>query len=210
MKSFFDIFQLAAMAFFLVVFLGRTLYMRLKKNISPFKLGIGKKGWRGLLEISFFVILTAWLIEVYLAATHTSYRLLPGLFQTVLLDVQAAKWAGVLLVLFGHVLFVGALLSFRDSWRIGIDHDASGGLITGGFFSFSRNPNFLFLDLYLLGTFLINGTLEFLVFTLITVISMHYQILQEESFLLATHGQDYQIYLDTTARYLGRCKSEKA
>jgi protein-S-isoprenylcysteine O-methyltransferase Ste14 len=61
-------------------------------------------------------------------------------------------------------------------------------------FALSRNPIFVFLDLYAFGTFLINGTLGFLLFALVLATGIHYQILQEESFLRRTYGTAYHDY----------------
>jgi protein-S-isoprenylcysteine O-methyltransferase Ste14 len=60
---------------------------------------------------------------------------------------------------------------------------------------------FLFIDLYFIGTFLINGTLFFLLTALIIVIGIHYQILQEERFLTQHYGDSYREYYNTVGRY---------
>jgi len=101
-------------------------------------------------------------------------------------------------------VFILALVSFGASWRIGIDAKTPGGLVTTGIFALSRNPIFVFLDLYAFGTFLINGTLGFLLFALILAVGIHYQIIQEESFLRRTYGKAYHDYCRRTARYFSR------
>ncbi|MBI5184202.1 MAG: hypothetical protein HZA01_00525 [Nitrospinae bacterium] len=82
-----------------------------------------------------------------------------------------------------------ALVSFRDSWRAGIDEKTQGELITTGIFAVSRNPIFIFIDLYFIGTFLINGALIFLIFAAVVIIGLHCQIIQEEKFLAKAYGQ---------------------
>jgi protein-S-isoprenylcysteine O-methyltransferase Ste14 len=57
------------------------------------------------------------------------------------------------------------------------------------------------IDRYFIGTFLINGTLFFLIAALIVVFGIHYQILQEEKFLDKNYGQSYQDYCNSVARY---------
>ncbi|MBN1873531.1 MAG: hypothetical protein JXA33_04815, partial [Anaerolineae bacterium] len=64
-------------------------------------------------------------------------------------------------------------------------------------------PIFLFVDLYLIGTFFINGTASFLIFTVLILAGLHYQILQEEKFLAQTYGRAYQDYCARTGRYFG-------
>ena len=41
MNKFFDIFQLTGLAFFIVVFIGRTLYLWFTQRITPLALGAG-------------------------------------------------------------------------------------------------------------------------------------------------------------------------
>ena len=90
---------------------------------------------------------------------------------------------GVLLIASGLALFVLSLISSRNPWRIGIDTQSAGGLVTTGVFSLTRNPVFLFLDVYFLGSWLIYPNLFFGVFALVAVAGIHRQILEEERFL---------------------------
>jgi protein-S-isoprenylcysteine O-methyltransferase Ste14 len=203
-SRFFDGFQLFALAFFLLVFVGRTLYLRLVKHISPITLGAGKKGFWRFAEMSFFVGLAAWIIEVLLHVLPVGFTLFPAPFDTRVINSVPAQCVGVALLVAGLVLFVWALIAFGDSWRVGIDESAPGALVTEGVFAVSRNPIFLFLDLYFLGTFLINGTLVFLLFFAFTAVGLHLQILQEEEFLAAAYGDTYHDYCAATGRYLGR------
>ncbi|MBN2115765.1 MAG: isoprenylcysteine carboxylmethyltransferase family protein [Anaerolineales bacterium] len=204
MKDFFDYFQIAGLAFFLTVFVGRTLYLRFSRNINPITLGVGKKGLQRIVEIAFFVGLLAWIVEVLLYALHTKSRLFSAPFDTQLVDTMPAKIIGAALAIIALIIFVWALASFSDSWRLGIDRRTQGALITNGIFSVSRNPIFVFIDLYFIGTFLINGTLIFLLFAAAAVIGLHYQIVQEEKFLAETYGRAYRDYCAGTGRYLGR------
>ena len=68
----------------------------------------------------------------------------------------------------GLGLFILSLISFGDSWRIGIDTRSAGDLVMTGVFSLTRNPIFLFLDVYFLGTWLIYPNLFFGVFVILT------------------------------------------
>ena len=200
--SFFDIFQLAALAFFLIVFLGRTVLLWLKQGINPFALGAGKKGLHRFFELFLFPWLVLWLLAIMAAALRSPRWLILAIGTPVLLNNLPFQIAGCLLIGFGNFLFVWALISFGSSWRVGIDERKAGDLVTGGAFAFSRNPIFVFIDLYFLGTFLINGTLAFLIFAGVTILGIHYQILQEERFLLSQYGQAYREYCSRTGRYV--------
>ena len=201
MDKFLDYFQIAGLAFFIIVFAGRTLYLRFSKNINPIALGVGKKGLQRIVELSFFVGLLVWTIEVLLYALHTEFRLFPAPLDVQLIDTGPVKLIGVALVLVAFVIFIWALVSFGKSWRVGIDEKTPGELVTTGIFAASRNPVFVFIDLYFIGTFLINGTLIFLIFAVLVVVGLHYQILQEEEALERTYGQAYQSYCTRTGRY---------
>ena len=120
----------------------------------------------------------------------------------MILDSVPLKVVGSLLVVVGFVFFLSALLAFENSWRIGIDTRSPGKLVTTGIFALSRNPIFCFIDLYFAGTFLINGTLIFLVFAVSVVAGVHYQILQEERFLESQYGSAYRDYCRQSGRYL--------
>lgn len=74
-------------------------------------------------------------------------------------------------------------------------------LVTTGIFAISRNPIFIFLDLYFIGTFLINGTLSFLIAAVLAVVGNHNQIVREEKFLASRYGKPYQDYRVRTPRY---------
>jgi protein-S-isoprenylcysteine O-methyltransferase Ste14 len=200
--SFFDIFQLAALTFFLVVFLGRTLVLWVRQGINPFALGAGKKGLHRLFELALFSWLILWLLAIMGSALHSPRCLISVIGTPFLLNSLPFQIAGCLLIGFGNFLFVWALISFRSSWRVGIDERKAGALVKGGAFAFSRNPIFVFLDLYFLGTFLINGTLAFLIFAGVTILGIHYQILQEERFLFSKYGQAYREYCSRTGRYV--------
>ena len=120
----------------------------------------------------------------------------------VLIDSQVSRAIGAILVLLGLLFFLGAFLSFGDSWRVGFDIKTPGKLVTGGIFAFSRNPIYVFLDLWFIGVFLINGRLIFLVFAILTLILIHWQILQEEAFLSKLYNEPYHRYRSQTGRYI--------
>ena len=201
MNAFFGYFQLVALAVFLLVFAGRSVYLRFCRNINPFALGVGKRGLRRAVEIGFLVIFALWATEILVMSLALDWRILPVPLQRQFVDTLSAQIAGVALVTAGGAVFILALVSFGASWRIGIDANMPGGLVTTGMFALSRNPIYIFLDLYAFGTFLINGTLGFLLFALVLAAGIHYQILQEESFLRKTYGTAYQDYCRRTARY---------
>jgi protein-S-isoprenylcysteine O-methyltransferase Ste14 len=200
----FDMVQLIVLLVYLGMLIGRTLYLRLVCGIRPFTLGAGKSGIPALLERILFPLLVLWWVEILLYALNSPFRLFPPPLDAVLLEGIVWDLAGAALLLCACVLFAGALVSFGASWRVGIDTQHPGSLVTGGLFSLSRNSIFLSIDLYFLGTFLLNGTLVFLMAAVLAVAGMHFQILQEEEYLQQLNPEAYRTYCRKTGRYFGR------
>lgn len=200
--NFFDYFQIAILAIVLLVLFGRASYLRLRKHINPIVIGGGKKGLFLAIELMAVVGLVVWIVAVLLYALHSAFRFVPSLLDSRLVSSFAAQSVGVVFVTLGLVIFGLAFISFGDSWRVGIDQRTPGALVSGGIFAVSRNPIYVFLVLWFMGTFLINGTLLFLIFAVLAIGFLHWQILQEEKFLLRLYGRPYQDYCRRTGRYL--------
>src|SRR5574341_2393107 len=143
-NRYFDTFQLVMLVLFLVTFYGRTLYLRVVKGINPIALGGQKGGLRLLVELAFPVWLVLWIVEVLWAALHLNFHILLPFLDTRLFGWLPLQITGVLLNLFGYGLFVASLISFGDSWRVGVDEKQPGALVTTGVYTISRNPIFVF------------------------------------------------------------------
>lgn len=200
--NFFDYFQLASVAIVLLTLVGRASYLRFSRHINPIVIGGGKKGLLLAIELMAVIGLVVWIVEVLLYAFHSGFRILPSLLDSQLVNTFAVKSVGVVVVTSGLILFGLAFVAFGDSWRMGFDLKTPGTLVTRGIFAVSRNPIYVFLNLWFTGIFLINGTLIFLIFAVLAVGFLHWQILQEEKFLLKLYGQTYQSYCAKMARYL--------
>jgi len=201
MSGFFDYFQVTGLAVFLFLFMGKTLYLRLGKKVNAFTLTTRNKGIQGVLEISLFVAVNVWIMEILFYSLHLDFQIFPSPLDIKLLNLFPLKILGVILLVLAFAVFVSALISLGNSWRLGIDEKNPGKLVTHGVYAISRNPVYLFFNLYFIGTFLINGTLIFLLFAIFTALNLHYQILGEERFLLKTFGAAYQNYRVGTNRY---------
>ncbi|MBC8509131.1 MAG: isoprenylcysteine carboxylmethyltransferase family protein [Chloroflexi bacterium] len=201
MVTFFDTFQLITLIAFLVIFIGRSIFLYTRNGINPWVLGVGKAGLRRIVELSFFVGLLLWLVEVVIYVFNWEWRIFSGVFSTSIAESMIAKILGMIVIVLGFGLFVWALIAFGKSWRVGIDETTPGDLVTHGVFGVSRNPIFLFIDLYFFGTFLINGTIFFLLATLAVIVGLHYQIIQEERFLMENYGESYFAYAKKVGRY---------
>jgi protein-S-isoprenylcysteine O-methyltransferase Ste14 len=200
--NFFDYYIVIALVVFYIVFIGRSIKLALVEGTNPFVIGKGKTGFKGILEILFMVGLVIWTYEVIINAIHTDYFILPRSLFVSLFDNLILKITGCILIAFGLVIFILSLISFGKSWRVGIDKENPGSLVTTGIFSITRNPIFVFLDLYFVSTWLIYSNLFFLISSIIIIIGIHYQILQEEKFLLTKYGKEYENYKMKVRRYI--------
>ncbi len=198
--DFFDYFQITVLFLFYSVFIGRTLQLKLR-GINPFVLGIGKIGLKRLLEKSFFFGLVIWTFEVIMHSLNLKFHIFPGVLYANLFQIIPLKILGIVLIILGIVIFILSLISFRSSWRVGIDKQSPGQLVTSGIFAITRNPVFIFFDLYFLGTWLIYSNLFFLIFSVLVVLGLHYQILQEEKFLITQYDEEYKNYIRKVRRY---------
>ena len=186
---------------FLAIVFGRALYLRLSRNIKAIAIGGGKTGLVLAIELISFAGLVAWMIEFVLYALHSDFHIFPSPLDTLLIDSTVARIIGVALVSVGLIIFVLAFVSFGDSWRVGFDTRTPGALVTTGLFAFTRNPIYVFIDLWFLGIFLINGRLIFLIFAILAFAAIHWQILKEEDFCTKLYGVPYKDYCSRTGRY---------
>ncbi len=200
--NFFDYLQIASVVLFLLIILMKTMFLRLRRNINPIVIGGGKRGLVLIVEVVAFTALVLWMIEVILYAVHSEFHISPWPFDVVVINSYLLKVAGAILIITGLVLFSLAYVSFGDSWRVGFDVKTPGALVTSGIFSVTRNPIYLSLDLWFIGIFLINGTLNFLILAGLALAVQHWQILQEEAFLTNLYGQPYRDYCGRTGRYV--------
>ncbi len=198
--NYFDYYQIITLVIFLLIFFGRSLWL-VQKGTVVFRLGSGKKRFAAFLEKSFLIFFPLWLIEIFIHSLHINLQFLPQALVNPLFNSQL-QLVGAIMIFAGILSFSLALISFKSSWRVGIDAIAPGRLITTGIFSISRNPIFLSMDLYFLGTFLIYSNIFFLLCFFCISLGFHFQIHQEEIFLTQKYGNSYHGYMTQVSRYI--------
>ena len=151
--NFFDVFLLGSFGVFTAMFLGRSVLLRVLYGTKVLASFSGKSTPQVALELSFGVGLLAWIVELLSGALHLGWGLFGSTSGVVLFEAAGLRYVGVVLVLLALALFGAALSAFGRSWRVGIDKQAPGELVTHGVFALSRNPIFLAMDLYVAGTF---------------------------------------------------------
>ena len=199
--TFFDYFQTALVVIVVCVIAIRAISSWIATGVNPIVVGRGQGSWR-VLEFFSLVAVILWVIEVLLRAFGSRFEIFPGAVGVAQLHTPAVRIVGVALLMIGMVPFILAFVNFGTSWRIGIDRKTPGTLVTTGIFAFTRNPIFVAFILFFFGVFLLNGTWFFLIFALLAVVAIHFQILREEDFLRKQYGADYAEYHRRTARYL--------
>ncbi len=196
----YDYLQIVSLVIFLAVFSGRTIWLK-RKGTVVFRFG-GKKGFPAFLEKLFLIFFPLWLLEIFIFALDLKFQFLPDVLIRPFPGSVLSQVAGICIIIVSIFLFIGALVSFKASWRIGIDQVAPGGLMTTGIFAISRNPVFLSMNLYFLGTFLIYANLFFLLSFICMAFGFHFQIREEEKFLCSKYGAPYFQYMTHVRRYI--------
>ncbi len=115
---------------------------------------------------------------------------------------EVISWVGVFFCLAGLLLLLWSLVSFGQSFRVGIDTEHPDKLITSGIFAFSRNPIYVAFAFILLGQFLIFSNWILLVYMGAGIWLFHRQVLREEDYLKKHYGKEYLEYCNRVRRYL--------
>ena len=126
----------------------------------------------------------------------------PTVFQGALFHSSWASWIGVSSCVVALLLIFSSLISFGRSFRIGIDADRPGSLVTSGIFGLTRNPMYVAFGLFLLGEFLIQPNWLLLAYLAAGIVLFHRQVLREEDYLVQHYGDDYRTYCKHVRRYL--------
>ena len=183
---------LAVIILFYAIYFAKMLAQR-KRGIQTRQLGKGKTGEIRLVEVV-LSIATFVIVPIQLLSLIFGWNFAPGFLRII----------GIFLGFAGDFLFLAAVITMRDSWRAGIPSEDKTELISDGIYGYSRNPAFLGFDLMYIGILLAYFNALMLPFTILTVVALHLQILQEEKYLSGAFGMEYMNYRERTARYLGR------
>lgn len=127
---------------------------------------------------------------------------LPTVSKQQFFHSETIAWVGVLLGLAGLSFFLWSLISFGQSFRVGIDTEHPDKLITSGVFAFSRNPIYTAFAFILFGQFLIFPNWILLVYLAAGAWLFHRQVLREEDYLKQHYGKEYLEYCKRVGRYL--------
>lgn len=118
-----------------------------------------------------------------------------------LFSMSIIKWIGVVFSILGLTVFLLSIISIGQSFRVGIDLERQGNLVTTGTFAVSRNPLYLAIIFILIGLFLIFPNWILLVYIVSGFFLFNRQILIEEAFLIKVYGKKYEEYCKKVPRY---------
>lgn len=110
---------------------------------------------------------------------------------------------GIFIAGLGAMLAFAAQMSMGTSWRVGVVPGATGDLVSGGLYRFSRNPTFVGQFLLLAGVGLAIPSVPTLLAPLLFLWSAVVQVRSEEAVLRQSLGQAYDHYLASVPRWFG-------
>jgi protein-S-isoprenylcysteine O-methyltransferase Ste14 len=146
-----------------------------------------------------FLILPFALFYIYLIFA-TAFNL-PIISRQQFFHSEIISWIGVFFCLVGVVLLWLRIAAFGDSFRVGIDTELAGTLITNGIFSFTRNLIYVGFGFFILGQFLVFSNWILLVYITTSFWLFHRQVIREEDYLKEHYGQEYFDYCQNVRRY---------
>ena len=119
-----------------------------------------------------------------------------------IVQTEIAHWLGVVSCFAGLTFLLWSLISFGKSFRVGIDANRPGELVTEGIFARSRNPIYVAFALILVGQFLIFSNWILLLYVVAGFLLFHRQVFREEEYLKQHYGEQYAQYCRRVRRYL--------
>lgn len=154
----------------------------------------------GKLDKTDFLIPPFALFYFYLVLAHAFHW--PSVSTQEFFPSEIISWIAVFFCLAGLLLLFWSLISFGQSFRVGIDTEHPDKLITSGVFAFTRNPIYVAFAFILLGQFLIFSNWILLIYMVAGTWLFHRQVLREEEYLKKHYGEEYAEYSDRVRRYL--------
>lgn len=155
-----------------------------------------------LLSLGWFIVIAGWagqplIIEnyesVFFAFTNALY-------------ISSGLIIGLALALSGYAGTLWCYKTLGDSWRLGVDSKAKTVLVNQGIYRYVRHPIYLFQIIILIGMAWLLPTPFSFALLLIHFICISVMAMDEESYLVKTHGDEYRRYFLGTGRFLPKLK----
>jgi protein-S-isoprenylcysteine O-methyltransferase Ste14 len=111
------------------------------------------------------------------------------------------RWLGLVMLTLGFVVCSVAIRHMGTSWRMGIDRQGPGSMVSGGLYARVRHPIYSGVLLTTAGLFLTTADAIALAVACATAVGLPVQARLEEQFLLSLYGDEYGAYLKRTGRF---------
>ncbi len=196
--TFFDVYAIIILATFYTLLLSKS-YLVNRKGQKVVRLGQGKNGFARYLELFYYLGLLLLTYLVVVSATNCPVVIIGPLIY--LFDSLILTVIGFILLNVSVIIFAFALAALNESWRIGIDHDNHGPLVTHGIFKWMRNPTYGAIIILFTGYFLSYSNFFFLGALIFIIASFNHQIRKEEILLEKLYPDTYPEYKAHTPKY---------
>ncbi len=188
----FKFFALLIMILFYSIYFGKMIIQK-RQGIKTRQLGKGKNQNVRAIEI---------LVSIATLAV-VPIQLISIMFDLSILNSNI-RFTGFIVGILGDILFLISVITMKNSWRAGIPSEDNIEFVSNGIYKISRNPAFVGFDLMYIGVCLLYCNFLTITFSLLAIIMLHFQILQEEKYLEKVFGEKYMTYKKKAFRYIGR------
>jgi protein-S-isoprenylcysteine O-methyltransferase Ste14 len=110
-------------------------------------------------------------------------------------------WVGLAVMTAGLLLGGAAIWGMGASWRVGVDRDHPGPLVTTGLYAHMRHPIYTGVLLLACGAAAVTADLLSIAVAVASLIGLPVQARLEEDFLTAQYGAAYTEYAQRTRRF---------
>jgi protein-S-isoprenylcysteine O-methyltransferase Ste14 len=170
------------------MFVAKNLVLRRRLG-QPIR-GANREANRAIALIAVFITLSLALSLGLLTLGHIN-----------LLPTGAARGIAIALLAANLLVSAASLRDLGDSWRVGVIEEQQTALVDTGIYGRSRNPYFLAYLLLLAAYTVLLQNVLLLLLSLLGFYMIHAMILREEEHLARLHGEEYEKYRRTVARY---------
>lgn len=113
--------------------------------------------------------------------------------------------AGIPIAVVGIIATAYGQMAMGNSWRIGVDDSETTALVRSGVFGLVRNPIYVGMFVFGLGTTLITpNAVAIFAYAMGVVVTQLQVRLVEEPYLQKVHGESYRQYASTVGRFVPR------
>ncbi len=195
-----EIVSFTLLFIFGISYIGKLIILFKKNNIKANVFGKGVKPKETLiiekhLRVITFLGLGVWFVNALLPSFAKKWFVV--IYKSFEIGIL-----GLVISFIGVSFFILAMFFMKTSWRVGIDKSTKTSLITSGIYRFSRNPAFVGMDLMFIGTTITYLNLVMLITSVLVIVALHQQILQEEKHMEGIFNKEYNEYANKTPRYL--------